>query len=315
MKGISVIIPVFNQEKFIAQAIESVLTQSYMGRLEIIISDDGSTDRSIEIAESYLPNVIVIRKSPKCKTQGVSGARNRGLQAATQDYICFLDSDDFYLPDHLNKISSVLENNSGLGFAFCRMLEIREIENTLKYREWTQQIITKNDILNPVLTRYHVVSTNTFIFKREVFSTAGLFSEDYSNGEDGDLWMRISELYKGDFSNHFGAVYRTNHSTSQLTKNNNDTLRSCEIEIYSNALKRYYLLNIKNPYRLFKIKQTLLYLENNKSKLNYYVNYLFLILKYPFQFIKDRYDLHLQNELILRNKSWNDFKNLTNINP
>jgi glycosyltransferase involved in cell wall biosynthesis len=315
MKGISVIIPVFNQEKFIAQAIESVLNQNYMGRIEVIISDDGSSDRSIEIAESYLPNVNIIRKSPGCTTQGVSGARNRGLLVATQEYICFLDSDDFYLPDHLSKISSVLENNSGLGFAFCRMLELQEIENKLKYREWTQRVITKNDILNPVLTRYRVVSTNTFIFKREVFLVAGLFNENYSNGEDSDLWMRISELYKGDFSNHFGAVYRTNHSESQLTKNNNDTLRSCEIEIYSDALKRYYLLNLKNPYRLFKIKQTLLYLKKSNSRLDYYVNYLLLIVKYPYQSIKDRYDLYLQNKLILQNKSWNDFQNLTNMNP
>jgi glycosyltransferase involved in cell wall biosynthesis len=315
MKGISVIIPVFNQEKFIAQAIESVLSQNYNGRIEIIISDDGSTDESMSIAESYLPNVIIIRKSENCKTQGVSGARNRGLQAATQDYICFLDSDDFYLPDHLIKIYSLIENSSLFGFAFSRMLEIQNIEDTIKYREWTQQKITKNDIINPVLSRNHIVHTNTLIFKREVFMNVGMFNEDYSNGEDGDLWMRISELYKGCFSDHFGAVYRTNHSLSQLTKNNNEILRICEIEIYKSALKRYYSLRLRNPYRLFKIKQTLLYLNNDLSKFKYYLEYFLLMLSYPFQFIKDRYYSFLQYKFTWRNQSWKDFTDFTNITP
>lgn len=314
MKGISVIIPVYNQEKYINQAIESVLNQNYPREIEVIISDDGSTDRTIEIAELFLPKVIILRKSPQCNSQGVSGARNRGIHAATQEYICFLDSDDFYLPDHLTKISTAIESNNSYGFAFCRMLEVHEIESKLKYRDWTQKIITKNDILNPALTRSHIVSTNTFIFKHDVFDTAGLFNENYSNGEDGDLWMRISELYKGGFSNHYGAIYRTNHSASQLTNNQSNIINHCSKEIYSAALNRYYNLNLNNPYRLYKIKQNLLYLNKNDSRLNYYLKYFLLILENPIQFIKQQHELCLYKRFIRGNKSWKDFQNVTNTN-
>jgi glycosyltransferase involved in cell wall biosynthesis len=304
--GISVIIPVYNQEKFLAQAIDSVLSQNYKGKIEVIISDDGSTDKSIAIAETYLPKVVILKKPLNCN-QGVSSARNRGMRAATQKYVCFLDSDDFYLPDHLQKISKVLECNDSLGFAFCRMLEVQEIENKLKYRDWTQERITENDILNPVITRSNIISTNTLMFKHEVFTSAGLFNEKYSNGEDGDLWMRISELYKGSFSNHYGAIYRTNHSSSQLTNKQFNTIKNSYFEIYNSALERYYNLNLKNPYRLFKIKQMLLYLNKTNYKFKYYIKYLLLIFEFPLQFMKNQYELYLHNKFIKRNNSWKDF--------
>lgn len=314
MKGISVIIPVYNQEKFIYQAIESVLNQNYSGKLEVIISDDGSTDRTLEVAEFFLPKVIILRKSSSCNSQGVSGARNRGILAATQEYICFLDSDDFYLPEHLTKISRVLECNTNIGFAFCRMLEVKEIEGTLKCRDWTQKIITKNDILNPALSRSHVVSTNTFIFKNEVFVTAGLFNENYSNGEDGDLWMRISELFKGRFSDHYGAIYRTNHSSLQLTNNRSYIIDQCSMQIYTAALNRYYKLKLKNTYRLYKIKQILLFLKKSDSKLYYYVKYMLLILHNPIQFVKQQYELYLYHKFMRKNKYWKDFRDVMNAN-
>ena len=84
MKGISIIIPVYNRETFLEEAIRSVLEQKYDGSLEIIVSDDGSTDRSLEIAHSFGSQVCVVLKDDKCKSQGVSGARNRGIAAATQ---------------------------------------------------------------------------------------------------------------------------------------------------------------------------------------------------------------------------------------
>ena len=79
MKGISIIIPVYNREAFLEEAIKSVLEQKYDGSLEIIVSDDGSTDRSLEIAQSFGSQVCVVLKDEKCKSQGVSGARTGEL--------------------------------------------------------------------------------------------------------------------------------------------------------------------------------------------------------------------------------------------
>jgi len=88
---ISIIIPCFNRERLVADAIESALRQSY-SNFEIIVVDDGSSDESWSVISSYKPKVVAIRS----ENQGVSAARNKGIAAASGDYIVFLDSDDLF---------------------------------------------------------------------------------------------------------------------------------------------------------------------------------------------------------------------------
>ncbi|HZW71650.1 MAG TPA: glycosyltransferase family A protein [Hanamia sp.] len=282
--GISVVIPAYNREQFIKEAIQSVLDQGYDGPLEIIVSDDGSTDGTISVATSFSDKVKIIRKPVGCKTQGVAGTRNRGIKACSQPFICFLDSDDFYLPGHLKRMASVFEKEPELGFAFCRSLEFK-IENTAKlFKPWTRDRLFKNDIKNPVISRSKIVNTNSFIFRKEVFDTVGDFNEAYSNGEDGDLWMRISEQFKGKFVNHFGTAYRTNHGINQLTKNSRSQINECSFLIFEDAKNRYYKLKLNDSRRIFKIKYNLLrlkYRNNNNKKFSYYFRYLSIIIRYP----------------------------------
>lgn len=104
---ISVIIPVYNVEKYLKKCIDSVLAQSYRN-LQIILVDDGSTDKSSEICDEYakLDNrIIVVHK----KNGGLSSARNRGLRAATGDFITFLDSDDYVSPTIYEELYRVLQ--------------------------------------------------------------------------------------------------------------------------------------------------------------------------------------------------------------
>ena len=279
--GISVIIPTYNRKKFISEAIESVLIQEYNGNIEIIISDDGSTDNTLSIVNGFGDKVKILKKPNHCLSQGASGARNRGIAAATQPLVCFLDSDDFYLTGHFKKMTKILEDNPQLGFVFCRMLECEEKNNKRMFRQWTHIKVLKEDIKNPVVSRSHIVHTNSFMFRREVFEKAGCFNESYSNGEDGDLWMRISELYKGAFSDHFGAIYKISHNENQLSKNKEDEIKECYSKIFTNAVSRYYQLNLKDRYRIFKLKHILLNLSFKNKKSIYYPKYLGLIARYP----------------------------------
>jgi glycosyltransferase involved in cell wall biosynthesis len=281
-KGVSVIIPVFNREHFVAEAIQSVIDQDYKGEIEIIITDDGSTDNTLDVAASFGNQVKILKKPNGCFTQGASASRNRGIGAASKEYICFLDSDDFYLPGHLNKMVTILENEIPLGFAFCRIMECQEIDNKRKFRPWTHQKIFKTDIKNPVVSRSHIVHTNSFMFRKEVFEKVGYFNESYQNGEDGDLWMRISEFYKGAFVNHFGAIYKTRHDYTQLSKTKKDENKDAYFKIYSAAVSRYYTLGLKSPFRIFKLKHMLLHLQFQNKKYIYYTKYLKLIIRYPF---------------------------------
>jgi glycosyltransferase involved in cell wall biosynthesis len=283
--GISVIIPTYNREQFIKKAIQSVLDQNYNGHLEIIISDDGSTDQTLTIAEAFKDRIIILKKPLTCKTQGVASTRNRGIKASTQPYISFLDSDDFYLPGHLNKMSKVFEKTTNLGFVFCKILAVKEKNGQELFKPWTHQKIFKNDIRNPVVSRTRIVHTNSFLFNRSVFDTVGVFDENYPNGEDSDLWMRISEKFQGSFANHFGAVYRIQHGNNQLTNNSQKTIRNNHTDIFKKAIERYYQLKINDPKRIFKLKHWLLICNYRQKSFVYYSRYVSLIMQYFFTFI------------------------------
>jgi len=308
--GISVIIPTYNREKFIAEAIQSVLDQKFDGKIEIIISDDGSTDRTLPLVESFGNKVLLLYKCKSCKNQGVSGTRNRGLQIATQPYICFLDSDDLYLQGHLQKMVSKMEDKPASGFVFCRSLDLKEENGIRLFKPWTHGRIFKKDISNPSIFRSHVVNTNCFLFRKEVFETVGTFNEAYTNFEDIDLWMRISEKYRGTFSNHFGAVYRTNHGGTQLTKNSYDEKKiACLCKIQKDALSRYYELNLKDRNRLFELKHLLLHCQYQNNKLKYGIKYFNLILSDPGNFIQRIIPFFFMTFEKRKNRKWRDLQN------
>lgn len=249
MKGISVIIPTYNRENLVGEAIKSVVSQNYPGKIEIIISDDGSTDLTLEVAASYGPKVKILKKPHDCKTQGASGARNRGILKATQPYICFLDSDDFYLPDHLNRMALAIESDHSLGFAICNSLEIWGVNRENKFRRWTKKNINTRDIKNLSISTTQFAHTNVFIFKKEVFQKVGLFDENIQVGEDSDMWMRINEHFKGIYSDHYGSVRRI-HDMHQLTDIPKNSLLKSHYNVYRNAIKRFHAQGLSDRYRL-----------------------------------------------------------------
>lgn len=306
-QGISVIIPTYNRESFLKETIQSVLNQDLGKFLEIIISDDGSTDKTLDIARTFGGKVKIIEKPSYCNRQGVAATRNRGIHASTKDFISFLDSDDFYLPGHLKKMISTFEGDQHLGFAFCRILEVKQENGEKLFRPWSHKFVLKNDVKNPVVSRSHIVHTNSFIFRRHVFDHVGQFNESYTNGEDGDLWMRISEKYQGKFLSHFGVAYRTNHGNSQLTKNSSKEIECCERIIFENAMKRYYDLKLRDQNRIFKIKRKLLRIKCSRGKTSlYHREYLKTILKYPSAYLQKFVEDFFEKLEKKSKTNWND---------
>ena len=96
--GVSVIIPAYRQAEFITACLDSIAAQTYAGPIEAIVIDDGSPDDSAAVAEAHPLRPVVIRQ----ENQGVSGARNRGIAAASYPLIAFLDADDAWLPEKLD---------------------------------------------------------------------------------------------------------------------------------------------------------------------------------------------------------------------
>lgn len=185
---ISVIIPVYNAEKSIEKSLISIKNQTWEGVFEIILVNDGSSDRSKTIIENYQQNhqdqnIILINQ----ENSGVSKARNAAMKIAQGDYIALLDSDDEWLPEKTEKQMKFLENQN---IDFISSLWNNE-NITFPYKLHPPNKLVKIT-LKKLLFKI-TGQTSTAIFKRKIFENTGFFDENQNYSEDANYWMRISE--------------------------------------------------------------------------------------------------------------------------
>lgn len=183
---ISVVIPTYNRCAFLRDAVNSVLCQQGVV-FELIVVDDGSTDDTRKLVESYGPAVKYLHQS----NSGVSAARNKGLETASGEWLAFLDSDDFWLPGKLRSQLDYLAANPTLKLCQTEELWIR---NGLRWNP--RKYHTKpSGYCFPQLLERCLVSPSAVVIHREVFADVGLFDEDLPACEDYDLWLRIGCRY------------------------------------------------------------------------------------------------------------------------
>jgi glycosyltransferase involved in cell wall biosynthesis len=188
---ISVIIPTYNRSQFLAEAVESVLAQSvFQSRkysFEIIIIDDGSTDDTRKVVERF-SGPINYYYQPH---QGVSRARNHGLEKAKGEFIAFLDSDDLWLPEKIKLQMNVMENLPHL--MGCTTEEIwlrrgKRVNPREKHRKYSGWIF-------PHALPLCILSLSASLFRRQVFEEIGTFDESLPACEDYDFSLRYSLRY------------------------------------------------------------------------------------------------------------------------
>jgi len=120
---ISVVIPLYNQKKYVGQAIESILSQTHKN-VEVIVVDDGSTDNPADILDIYKTQITIIRQ----ENMGLSVARNSGMDISTGEYIQFLDADDFLYEDKLkNQLDFMVRHNEGI--SYCEIAQYNQEKN------------------------------------------------------------------------------------------------------------------------------------------------------------------------------------------
>jgi glycosyltransferase involved in cell wall biosynthesis len=191
---VSVVIPVYNSSAYIAEAIESVLGQTYT-HFEIIVVDDGSTDKTQEILDRY-------RAKVKCfyqENRGVSAARNVGVRNAKGELIAFLDADDVWLPGKLEKQVRFLTQHAEVPFIFGDTDLFNDsgtvISALLRQKKMASQLPEKEFVVkNPfeLLLDENFIPTSTGLVRRSVLMEAGGFDESLRSVEDRDLWLRIA---------------------------------------------------------------------------------------------------------------------------
>lgn len=216
MCPVSVIIPAYNEEKLLPRAIDSVLKQSCLPQ-EVIVVDDGSSDRTAEIAKSYGGTIRCYSKP----NEGLAAARNTGISIALGEYIAFLDSDDEWLPDHLRNAFEVFQKHPDLKWYACGYERCEE-DGEVSFVKTVPEYLLKDDLVEDyfhVQSQTHFSLPSMMIIKSEVFSEIGGFDLGIGKfGEDLDMWFRIALSYPTlGYSKYVGAKYwfRQGSITSQ----------------------------------------------------------------------------------------------------
>jgi glycosyltransferase involved in cell wall biosynthesis len=206
MPKVSVIIPVYNGEKYIAQAVNSVLNQTYRD-FELIVVDDGSTDRTAEILESYGDKITYIYQDNRER----SAARNKGICSCSGEYLAFLDADDMWLPHKLKQQVQLLDLSpeTGLvhGIAFFINESGRRIHQNGK--QTIGSFESGNEVYKSLLFE-NIIASPTVMVRRACFDKVGLFDESMTYTEDWDMWLRIAIHYRVDITRRPLAYYRIN---------------------------------------------------------------------------------------------------------
>lgn len=193
---VSVIMPVYNVEAFVGEAIDSVLAQAYSD-FELIIVDDGGTDDSMAICRSYEdPRIRIVSQS----NRGLAGARNTGIAEAKGEYIGLLDSDDRWLPEKLALHVIHLDNNPAIGVSYSPSRFIDMAGRPMRLRQRPKldgvtaaEIFCRNPVGNgsaPVLRRS---ALDTVAFRhREEPARMCWFDETLRQSEDIEMWLRLA---------------------------------------------------------------------------------------------------------------------------
>jgi glycosyltransferase involved in cell wall biosynthesis len=192
---VSVIIPAYNAEEFIAQAIQSVVAQTYRSH-EIIVVDDGSTDKTRDILKEFDGQIRCVYQ----ENRGPSAARNAGINLAQGRYICFLDADDLWTPDKLEVQFAFMEANPDIAFVFSDHEEFNEEGVVLssflgeKHKTFSSFPIVAGCLENAFgkLVLENCISTPTVMVRKTCLEKTGLFDEEIWSVEDRDLWLRIA---------------------------------------------------------------------------------------------------------------------------
>ncbi|MGQ0793012.1 MAG: glycosyltransferase family 2 protein [Deltaproteobacteria bacterium] len=220
MPKISVVVPAYNSARYLAEAVESVIAQTFAD-WEATVVDDGSTDNTREVLAPYLDRINYIYQ----QNAGPGRARNTGIEASTGKYIAFMDADDVWTADKLQIQSDFLDANPDVHFIFANdfvvsqdggllytghpkwecIYEIPQVSLGGTNKKFTHSIFA-------ALIRHSFIPTSTVVVRRECLDDAGYFDEGILNGQDLELWWRLSRRYNAGFTDLHLSKYRVHSS-------------------------------------------------------------------------------------------------------
>lgn len=219
---ISVVMPAYNAEKHIAEAIESILNQTFTD-FELLIIDDASTDKTFEIAKDYADKDSRIKIIRNTENLNIGGSLNKGISEAKAEIIARMDADDISLPDRFQKQYDLLQSDPKIAVVGGDIIVLEE--------DWSTHIRkyeSDSDKMKKLLVRYMPFAHPATMYRKQPVVEAGMYDPKKSPSEDMNLWIRLGAKYK------FGSVpspifkyrmYSTSSSNKKLRKVELNTIK------------------------------------------------------------------------------------------
>jgi len=250
---VSVIIPSYNHEKFIKNCINSVLNQTFQD-FEIIITDDGSVDRTVEIIKSFEDPRI--RLFTHTGNQGASIASNNCITHSNGRYIAMLSSDDVWYPEKLALQVRYLDDHSGVAAVFGKVDWINENGNLIVYKGFPYKYMfevenrTRHEWLRHFFLYGNCLCHPCSLVRRECYSEVGMFDPAFASLPDLDFWIRICIKYEIAILDQKLIQFRKFSDENNASGKTMETLIRNRLE-HRHSLNHY--LKINNPDELFLI--------------------------------------------------------------
>jgi glycosyltransferase involved in cell wall biosynthesis len=222
---VTVLMSVYNGEEYLREATDSILKQTFTD-FEFLIINDGSTDRTAEILESYDdPRIKIINNE---ENMGLTKSLNKGLRMARGEYIARQDADDVSMLERLEKEVNFLDQNKNVGLVSTYYLIIKKNGKVLH----TMKCLTEDWELKEKLLEGNPFAHGSVMLRAECIGKVGLYREEFKSAQDYDLWLRISEVY--DVANIHEPLYKwrfNSKSVSVTRKKQQDKYALLAIEL------------------------------------------------------------------------------------
>lgn len=226
---VSVITPAFNAEQYVAETLDSVFAQTY-DNYEVIVADDGSTDRTAEIVKARYPKARYFWQP----NGGQPAARNLGLRHARGDMIAFLDSDDLFLPEMLETQVATLIDHPNSEWCYGDALFFSGSPDNVVDRGSASRRCYEGDVLEQLFLNNFIMS-GTLLFRRGVFDKTGPWDESVSSAEDWNMYLQIAKHCPNlKFTNKALALRRL-HADSKIQRMPVDRYLKTHLEILERA--------------------------------------------------------------------------------
>lgn len=189
--SVSVVMTVFNEDKYVSRAIESILNQT-LKNFEFIIVNDASSDKSLSVIRSYMRKDKRIRLINNRKNLKLPHSLNLGVSQAKANFIARMDADDIALPKRLQKECRFLKTHPNVAIVGSNILIVDEEEHIVSKREYS----TNSVKLKQTMLRYSPFAHPSVMFRKDIFEEFGGYNKLLNFCEDIDYWFRIGTTYE-----------------------------------------------------------------------------------------------------------------------